>query len=404
MKPLLVLVAALMLGHHVQAAPANIQDSFLTGFKGPFPTLGGYAGTEISSTVPLLYQNDWDVNYLGKAADDWSSKCIDMVYKANEFQAKVVNCCPKVNKLAIDRFRFGLQWCLAKAVELGLDIAITPHLDDGLEMGGWRNALVFDPLVKYGNFSYYDVMLRPIAQALNAVITPDTQVLLAMQGEMSATVVRYPRSWTSLVSRLKNDIVTLRDDADQLMPNLKVGALKPAFKLDDLEDAIWQFDEELKQFGPNLKDLIHNQGKALILSEYGVGGGVHQNGSVPAKTAAEAAQFPFFGIWGSYSPAIDPWNTTAPEDKHIEVRDWRRRFYKETSRWLMDGGGSRYRVDGLYLWSLASWDVQAIHYASSSSEGSYRDPIIAATITQHNKYVHSPYRRRAHRRRTLKRV
>jgi hypothetical protein len=37
--------------------------------------------------------------------------------------------------------------------------------------------------------------------------------------------------------------------------------LKPAFKLDALEDAIWQFDEELKQFGPNLKDLIHNKGK-----------------------------------------------------------------------------------------------------------------------------------------------
>jgi hypothetical protein len=42
-------------------------------------------------------------------------------------------------------------------------------------------------------------------------------------------------------------------------------ALKPAFKLDDLEDAIWQFDEELKQFGPNLKDLIHNKGKVSIL-------------------------------------------------------------------------------------------------------------------------------------------
>lgn len=42
--------------------------------------------------------------------------------------------------------------------------------------GGWRNALVFDPLVKYDGFSYYEVMLRPIAQALNAVITPDTQV------------------------------------------------------------------------------------------------------------------------------------------------------------------------------------------------------------------------------------
>lgn len=26
--------------------------------------------------------------------------------------------CPKINRLAIDRFRFGLQWCLAKAVEM----------------------------------------------------------------------------------------------------------------------------------------------------------------------------------------------------------------------------------------------------------------------------------------------
>lgn len=65
--------------------------------------------------------------------------------------------CPKMNRLAIDRFRFGLQWCLAKAVEMDLDIAITPHLDDGLEYGGWRNALVFDPLAKYGGYSYYDV-------------------------------------------------------------------------------------------------------------------------------------------------------------------------------------------------------------------------------------------------------
>jgi hypothetical protein len=70
----------------------------------------------------------------------------------------------------------------------------------------------------------------------------------------------------------------------------------------------------------------------------------------------------------------------------------------------MDGGGSQYRVDGVYLWALASWDVQAIRYASYSSEGSYRDPVIAATVTQHNKHVHAPYRRRALRRRALKRV
>lgn len=72
--------------------------------------------------------------------------------------------CPKINRLAIDRFRFGLQWCLAKAIDLGLDIAITPHLDDGLEYGGWRNALWFDPLQKYGGFSYYEASVLQSAR------------------------------------------------------------------------------------------------------------------------------------------------------------------------------------------------------------------------------------------------
>ena len=48
--------------------------------------------------------------------------------------------------------------CIMHRVLLqGLDIAITPHLDDGLEYGGWRNALWFDPLQKYAGLSYYDV-------------------------------------------------------------------------------------------------------------------------------------------------------------------------------------------------------------------------------------------------------
>jgi hypothetical protein len=33
------------------------------------------------------------------------------------------------------------------------------------------------------------------------------------------------------------------------------------FKAENLEDAIWQFDQELSVFGVNLKDLIHKQQK-----------------------------------------------------------------------------------------------------------------------------------------------
>jgi hypothetical protein len=73
---------------------------------------------------------------------------------------------------------------------MGLSIAITPHLDDGLELGGWRNALAFDPLAKYSGYTYWDIMLQPLAQALNAVITPDTQVgLLSCPGDSGLLVV-----------------------------------------------------------------------------------------------------------------------------------------------------------------------------------------------------------------------
>jgi hypothetical protein len=48
------------------------------------------------------------------------------------------------------------------------------------------------------------------------------QVWFAMQGEMSATVMRHPRSWTALIPRIKADIVAGLDDAGHIMPNLKV--------------------------------------------------------------------------------------------------------------------------------------------------------------------------------------
>ena len=76
---------------HPRDTPQEDTDKFLAGFNGPFPTITGYAGTEISSTVSLLYQTDWDVDYVGRAAEDWSSKCIDMLYRANDSKAKVVN-------------------------------------------------------------------------------------------------------------------------------------------------------------------------------------------------------------------------------------------------------------------------------------------------------------------------
>jgi hypothetical protein len=43
--------------------------------------------------------------------------------------------CPKMNKLAIDRFRFGIQWCFQKAVDLGMSIAVTPRKKGSFGLG-----------------------------------------------------------------------------------------------------------------------------------------------------------------------------------------------------------------------------------------------------------------------------
>ena len=81
------------------------------------------------------------------------------------------------------------------------------------------------------------------------------------------------------------------------------------------------------------------QGKKLYWNEYGVGGGTSQNGDVKATTAAEAAEYPFFGVFGQYTKANDPWqlydvNSPPP------TLDYLHYFYNQTIAYLNSGGVS----------------------------------------------------------------
>lgn len=53
-----------------------------------------------------------------------------------------------------------------------------------------------------------------------------------------------------------------------------------------------------QMFGINLQKLVNLDGKELIFSEFGIGGGVTGAGNVPASTAEEAASYPYFGVFG----------------------------------------------------------------------------------------------------------
>ena len=67
----------------------------------------------------------------------------------------------------------------------------------------WRYILQFSPTQKYGGYSYTDVVLRPIANALATAIKPSTQVIYMLQGETGKSVSQYSKEWLDLVPQVR---------------------------------------------------------------------------------------------------------------------------------------------------------------------------------------------------------
>ena len=78
------------------------------------------------------------------------------------------------------------------------------------------------------------------------------------------------------------------------------------------------FDAELRLFGVNLEQVI-NAGTELVFNEFGVGGGASVVGDQPARTVTQAADYPFFGVYGPYTRKLDPWRTYLPGGCNLRV-------------------------------------------------------------------------------------
>lgn len=78
-------------------------------------------------------------------------------------------------------------------------------------VGGWRNGLVFDPLQKYGKWSYADFFLYPLADALAQSVSANTRVRFGMQvrflrgflcsSEISAYHLHAQKTWIALLTK-----------------------------------------------------------------------------------------------------------------------------------------------------------------------------------------------------------
>ncbi len=74
-------------------------------------------------------------------------------------------------------------------------IYVLPHIDAGGNVRVWRNWVNFDPREPYSGYTYADLMLGTIADALAEVTTSNTHVEMALSGEMGGSLFRYPESY-----------------------------------------------------------------------------------------------------------------------------------------------------------------------------------------------------------------
>eukprot|EP00879_Flechtneria_rotunda_P011737 GHRR01012258.1.p1 GENE.GHRR01012258.1~~GHRR01012258.1.p1 ORF type:complete len:433 (+),score=130.19 GHRR01012258.1:664-1962(+) len=140
----------------------------------------------------------------------------------------------------ISEFKHAMTLCFTEALRQGLTLYVRPHLDDGTANGAWRNGLLLRPQEKHSGYSYYDIMLAPLADAVRDALAAAAEegklrtlpghqrpvVYFATQGEMSACIMRYASDWAKLVQPLKTRITTQHAD-------VKIGVGLNFNRLDD---------------------------------------------------------------------------------------------------------------------------------------------------------------------------
>ena len=347
--------------------------------------------------------------------------------------------CRPAAQQEIDVFQHSMKACFARAVEYNMSIEVTPHLQYSKENTIPSNTLDFNPLLDYEDFSYMDVMLAPLANAVNGAINSKTEVWLALQGQTGASVFQHPMEYMqaagtthyNLYDNLPDDWpqhlhvgislnfnklcgCVLADVADpreyierfpiefkkikhnydfellhELVHHLDfisisgLAALSPSFSPADLQTTIQSFAMELSEFGISLADSLSNQPLKLHWVDFGIGG-ARADGAL-AKTAADAACSSSFGVLGKYSQVSDPWQLHAITTTETPVRTFLSYFYNNTAEYFWKQHEFKYQVDAVFLNNFGSWDIQAVHPDSSAQEGSYLFERASHVIRYHNQ-------------------
>jgi hypothetical protein len=282
-----------------------------------------------------------------------------------------------------------------------MEIFILAHIDAGGEVHSWRNWVDFNPLDAYGGYTYEQLMIRSITDALAETVDDKTHIELALSGEMGTSLFRYPESYREIVQRLRErtdlkqlkigvslnhsdvagegnptgaDDIELTDEARQQLQAVinacdfvGMSFYRPVNVMpapDDFVRGIDYFMSELREHGLSVPIT-----KPLHFSEVGIGGG--HNDENATSDPAKAVETPWAG---SGWPADNPWRNPA-------MQTLRRRYHRALLDFLSQQP-ARWRVSAAFFWSTGSWDPQGLRHPE------FADPEIIREIQAHNRVNH----------------
>ena len=293
----------------------------------------------------------------------------------------------------------GMTKCFEMAINSGFNtIEITPHLDDGMGRNTWRNTLDMNPLKKYdGKYSYYDIMVQPIAIALNTAVknTHTVHTYMALQGEMNIMLWKYPSEWLRIATAIKKLLPSgaktgVSVNFNKLCGDICTPQIVKTFKLlsvsnllhsidflgmssypktsiipkpKEFENSITILANEFKTLGIDLMLLLHNENIELHFSEFGNGGSSCSN--IPTHSPIHVVDCPYYGVIGGYNAQTNPWKT-------LVMNQFITRYYRQLVKWVAGGTGPIYKVKAIYIWNVASWDVTCIYHSDIDKYGGYR--------------------------------
>lgn len=295
-----------------------------------------------------------------------------------------------------------MRQIFARMVEHHMAIFILPHIDSGGKVQTWRNWVNFDPVVQYGGFSYEQLMIDTLADALSETVKPETHVEMALSGEMGTSLFRYPQSYLAIIERLR---------ARPALKQLKIGISlnhggiagknnptgapdieltseqrRSMQKLIDTCDFVGMSFYRPVDVNPTRADFVrgieHYMGefqefglivpttKPMQFSEVGIGGSDTDDGAAPNLAKAAAAPWE-----GTANPQNNPWR-----DPSLQAL---RRQYHRSLLEFMDAQPARWPVTAAFFWSLGSWDPLGQQNAE------FADPEIVAAVIRHNQSIRS---------------